>query len=95
MKGCKVKRLALTVFLLLGASSAFSYNGVCNLDDMLSMDQIREKLIAAGYSQIKSIQLDDCLYEAEARDKNGDHWDLQLNPKTGVVIGKERDNFYD
>lgn len=81
--------------VLIFSSSAFADNYVCDIDHMLSMEQIQQKLIMQGYKSVRELQLDDCLYEAKVRDGNNDNWDVQVNPKNGNIIGKERDNFMD
>lgn len=85
------KSMVIIAFIFSG--SAFADNYACNIDHMLSMEQIQQKLIMQGYKTVRELQLDDCMYEAKVRDRNNDRWDVQINPKNGNVIGKEHDNF--
>lgn len=85
----------LSVIVVVFSSTAFADNYVCDIDHMLSMEQIQQKLIMQGYKTVRELQLDDCMYEAKVRDKNNDRWDVQVNPRNGNVIGRERDNFMD
>ena len=82
------------LFLLISVP-AHAGNYLCNTDQMLPPEQILLQLAGQGYGNIRDLQLDDCLYEARATDRRGDRWELQVNPKDGRVIGKERDNFFD
>lgn len=76
-------------------ATAIAGNDLCNVNKMLSLDEIQQKLVHQGYKNVKDMKLDDCLYEARVKDKHGDRWEVQVNPQTGIVIGKERDSFYD
>ncbi|MFX2611378.1 PepSY domain-containing protein [Enterobacter mori] len=87
------KIIILMTFLF--SSSAALADSVCNIDNILSMDQLQQKLISQGYRSVKEIQFDDCMYEAKVKDSDGKNWEIQLNPRTGSVIGKEPDNFFD
>lgn len=85
----------LSVIVVVFSSTAFADKYVCDIDHMLSMEQIQQKLIMQGYKTVRELQLDDCIYEANVIDRNNDRWDVQINPKNGNVIGKERDNLMD
>lgn len=61
------KILSVMVFVFSGSALADTY--ACDLDHMLSMEQIQQKLIMQGYKTIRELQLDDCMYEANVRDK--------------------------
>ncbi|MDF0607154.1 PepSY domain-containing protein [Neisseriaceae bacterium TC5R-5] len=90
-----MKKLMVGTCFLLGLNSAVFANNNCDYDNILTMEQIHEKLQAAGYTRIRDIDLDDCLYEAEAKDKKGNNWELKIHSKTGKIISRNRDSFYD
>lgn len=51
----------------------------------LSIPQIHDKLIAAGYRNIEKIEREDGGYEARATHRNGERVKLYLNPQTGEI----------
>lgn len=57
----------------------------------LSEADVRAKLTVAGYSNIHDVDFDDGLWKAEADDASGDDFKVTLDPKTGQVVGKEKD----
>ena len=52
----------------------------------LSATQVRERLVAAGYTQIEDLEFDDGVWEAEARNAAGQRVDLVIHPVTGVIL---------
>lgn len=57
----------------------------------LSEADVRAKLTVAGYSNIHDVDFDNGLWKAEADDASGEDFEVTLDPKTGKVIGKEKD----
>lgn len=57
----------------------------------LSEADVRAKLTAAGYTNIHDVDFDNAVWKAEADDASGDDFEVTLDPKTGKVIGKEKD----
>jgi uncharacterized membrane protein YkoI len=57
----------------------------------LSEADVRAKLAAAGYTNVHDVDFDDALWRAEADDPAGKDVEVTLDPKTGQVIGKEKD----
>lgn len=52
---------------------------------------VRAKLAAAGYTNVHDVKFDDGVWKAEGDDPAGKDVEIRLDPKTGEVIGKERD----
>ena len=51
----------------------------------LSIPQIHDKLVAAGYRNIEKIEREDGAYEVRAANRNGQRVKLYLNPQTGEI----------
>jgi uncharacterized membrane protein YkoI len=52
---------------------------------------VRAKLAAAGYTNVHDVDYEDGIWNAEADDPEGKDVELKIDPKTGKVIGKEKD----
>ena len=52
---------------------------------------VRAKLAAAGYTNVHDVDYEDGIWNAEADDPEGKDVELTIDPKTGKVIGKEKD----
>lgn len=52
---------------------------------------VRAKLAAAGYTNVHDVDYEDGIWNAEADDPQGKDVELKIDPKTGKVIGKEKD----
>ena len=59
----------------------------------LSIPQIHDKLVGAGYHNIEKIEREDGAYEARATDRNGERVKLYLNPQTGEFIDRQQRQF--
>lgn len=57
----------------------------------LSEADVRAKLAAAGYTNVHDVDYEDGIWNAEADDPEGKDVELKVDPKTGKVIGKEKD----
>ena len=57
----------------------------------LSKDDVKAQLAAAGWSNVHDIDWDDGVWKAEADDENGRDFEVRLDPKTGKIIGTEKD----
>ena len=51
----------------------------------LSIPQIHDKLVAAGYRNIEKIEREDGAYEVRATNRAGERVKLYLNPQTGEI----------
>ena len=57
----------------------------------LSKDDVKAQLAAAGWSNVHDIDWDDGVWKAEADDENGRDFEVRMDPKTGKIIGTEKD----
>ena len=57
----------------------------------LSEADVRAQLAAAGYTNIHDVDYEDGIWNAEGDDPEGKDVELKIDPKTGKVIGKEKD----
>ena len=60
---------------------------VANLNEA----SVTAKLAAAGYTNVHDVDFEDGVWNAEADDPAGKDVEVKIDPKTGAVIGKERD----
>ena len=99
-----MKRSATFILLALiavGASSpSFAQDGddrktptqpnVTQQGDILPISEISARLTQQGY-KIKEIEMDDGRYEVEARTAEGRKVELDVDPRTGEITGREDD----
>ena len=57
----------------------------------LNQASVEAKLTAAGYTNIHDVDYEDGVWNAEADDPAGKDVEVKIDPKTGAVIGKEKD----
>lgn len=57
----------------------------------LTEADVRAKLATAGYTNVHDVDYEDGIWNAEADDPQGKDVELKIDPKTGKVIGKEKD----
>ena len=57
----------------------------------LGKDDVKAQLAAAGWANVHDIDWDDGVWKAEADDANGRDFEVRLDPKTGRIIGTEKD----
>lgn len=57
----------------------------------LSERDVRAQLAAAGYTNVHDVDYEDGLWNAEADDPAGRDVEVKIDPRTGRVIGKEKD----
>ena len=57
----------------------------------LTEADVRAKLAAAGYTNVHDVDYEDGVWNAEADDPAGKDVELKIDPRTGKVIGKEKD----
>lgn len=57
----------------------------------LSEADVRARLAAAGYTNIHDVDYEDGIWNAEADDPEGKDVELKIDPRTGEVMGKEKD----
>lgn len=61
-----------------------------NATPTLGEADIRAKLSAAGYTNVRDVEFDDGLWKAEADDRDGRKVDLRLDGGTGAIVGRDR-----
>lgn len=57
----------------------------------LSEADVRAKLAAAGYTNVHDVDYDDGMWKAEGDDPAGKDVEVRLDPRTGEIVGKEKD----
>lgn len=57
----------------------------------MSEADVRAALATAGYTNVHDVDYEDGIWNAEGDDPNGKDVELKIDPKTGKVIGKEKD----
>ncbi len=57
----------------------------------LSKADVDAKLAAAGYTNVHDVEYEDGLWKAEADDPAGRDVEVRLDPRTGQIVGKEKD----
>ena len=86
--------VALGLLLLPTAAFADDENAACTdaaKSTWLSVDAIKAKAEAAGYSQIKKVKVEGTCYEVYAFDKTGQKVEVLFNPATGEQSKTESD----
>jgi hypothetical protein len=58
--------------------------------DWMPFDQVVQKVMAAGYSQISELQADDGQWEGEGM-KDGQKMEFHADPKTGEITSEKPD----
>ena len=83
-----------TSVFLVGVLSAWSPN-LAMADqpgaDWMPAQQVIEKVLQAGYTQVTKIEAEDGRWEGEGI-KNGKKMDFHADPKTGAIISEEPDD---
>ena len=52
---------------------------------------VQAKLAAAGYTNVHDVDYDDGMWKAEGDDPAGKDVEIRLDPRTGEIVGKEKD----
>jgi hypothetical protein len=81
-------RYATAVALLLGAAGA-AWADVPGADWMPA-EQVKQKLAAAGYTEIYELGADDGRWEGEGL-KGGQRLDFHADPRTGAILSEKPD----
>lgn len=90
----KTSLIAAAFALVLTPVAAFAddENAKCTdaaKNTWLTVDAIKAKAEAAGYSKIKKVKVEGTCYEVYAFDKNGKRAEVLFNPSTGEKAGDE------
>jgi hypothetical protein len=85
-------RLAMLVFA--AALSTGSHN-LARADqpgaDWMPVEQVKQKVLQSGYTQITKLEADDGRWEGEGI-KDGKKMDFHADPKTGVITSEKLDD---
>ncbi len=81
---------AVSVFSVLVLASAAFASG----PQMMTQDQIAEKVLAQGYTKVIRMEMEDGMYEVKATDKDGKRVKLNVDPKNGNVVGIHKDSMF-
>lgn len=57
----------------------------------LNKDEVKAKLAAADYQNVKDVKFDDGLWSAEAKTAQGSDINLLVDPNDGSVVAKSHD----
>ncbi len=77
------------VKLAVGPVNGKVYPG--NAPSRLNKDEVKAKLAAAGYQNVKDVEFDDGLWSADADTARGGDVDLLVDPNDGSVVAKSHD----
>lgn len=77
----------VVAMLLLGAVAYADQPGA----DWIPADQVKQKLIAAGYTGISKFEADDGHWDGEGM-KDGKRMQFHVDPKTGAILSEKPDH---
>lgn len=77
--------LAIAGTMLLGSVALADQPG----PDWMPADQVKQKLMAAGYSDIHAFEADDGHWEGEGT-KNGKKMEFHADAKTGAILSEKQ-----
>lgn len=82
-------KLAILVlgFLAVGSVARADQPG----PDWMPMEQVKAKLMEAGYTQVTKLEADDGRWEGKGI-KNGQKMEFHADPKTGAVVREKQDD---
>lgn len=61
----------------------------------LSIVEVHDRLVAAGYHNIEKIEREDGIYEARATSRQGERVKLYINPQSGEIRERSKREKYD
>jgi hypothetical protein len=81
---------AVSVFSVLILASAAFASG----PQAMTQDQIAQKVLDQGYTKVIRMEMEDGMYEVKATDKEGKRVKLNVDPKSGNVVGIHKDSMF-
>jgi len=63
-------------------------------DKMLSEDEITKSVLNQGYAEVIRMEMEDGMYEVKVKSKEGERLNLNVDPKTGKVVGIHKDGIF-
>ncbi|MBQ4853826.1 PepSY domain-containing protein [Rhodanobacter sp. B2A1Ga4] len=64
---------------------------VADAPSKLNQDEVKAKLVAAGYQDVHDVEFEDGLWSADASTEHGNKVDLLVDPDDGSVVARSRD----
>lgn len=81
----------LAGLIVVAGASGYAYAGNDKPGaDWMPAEQVRQALMAAGYTEIMELEADDGQWEGEGM-KNGQKMEFHADPKTGVIVSEKPD----
>jgi len=95
MKNCRkpsrcLPLFAATVAIALSSSAVMA----ASTDKTLSEDEIAKSVLAQGYSEVIRMEMEDGQYEVKVKTTDGKRLNLNVDPKTGKVVGVHKDGLF-
>ena len=87
---CLSLATAAAVVLPLSAVPALAADG-----SLLSESEITQAMLDQGYAKVLRMEMEDGLYEVKVKTKDGKRMSLNVDPKTGKVLGTHKDGWFD
>jgi len=60
----------------------------------MSQSQIEKSVLSQGYAKVIRMEMEDGLYEVTVKTKDGKRQHINVDPKTGKVLGEHKDGFF-
>lgn len=76
---------ALSLSVAQAQTPAAPANGAAPATKQLTIPEIYQRVEAAGYKEVRKIELDDGRYEVKARNAGGERVKLYINPTSGEI----------
>lgn len=83
----KLRTIVITIALVAGPSVALADKPGA---DWMQENQVKQKVMQAGYSQVTKLEADDGHWGGEGL-KNGKKMEFHADPKTGVITFEKED----
>ncbi|MFQ5763933.1 MAG: PepSY domain-containing protein [Rhodospirillales bacterium] len=61
---------------------------------VLTPQKITQRLLDKGYAEVIRMEMEDGLYEVKVKTKDGKRRNLNVDPRTGEILGKHKDGFF-
>jgi hypothetical protein len=80
---------AIMAVMMLSSPSWSASNG-----KFLSQQQITQRLLDSGYSKVIRMEIEDGVYEVKVKTRDGKRQKINVDPKTGKVIGRHKEGLF-
>ena len=92
MKNLAAKNVVGLAALAALATGSFAVAQTATTTQWMDPNEVIRSLEGAGYTDVRDLEKDDGIYEAEATNASGQKVDLDIDPATGNVLREEPDN---